>query len=79
METAMQKVEGTLSTRKAAITYKIPRATLTLHLKNKDPQAKPGPSPVLSAEEEKLLNDWILDSAKRGAPRNQADIINAAQ
>jgi hypothetical protein len=80
MKQAVQQVqEGNFSVNKASTTYKIPRATLISHLQNGSLKKKPGPSTLLSVEEDKLISDWILDCAQKGSPRRKADIVNAAQ
>ena len=56
-----------LTYRGAQAKYRIPRSTLSDHALGKVELGKrPGPSPVLSAEEEKYLVKWTTDMYEIG-------------
>ena len=58
---------GRLSYRGAQAKYGIPRSTLSDHALGKVTLGKkPGPSPVLTAEEEKYLAQWTIDMYEIG-------------
>ncbi|XP_047741629.1 uncharacterized protein LOC125177544 [Hyalella azteca] len=50
--------------------FSIPRSTLRFRLKSTDPvgSRKSGAPPALSPEEEKLVVDWVLETARMGQP-----------
>ena len=59
--------EGKLSVRGASMKYGIPRSTIHDHasLKMKE-VSHPGPSPVLTSEEERELVQWVIKMAEIG-------------
>ena len=69
---ALNDISLGMSTRKAAKKWGIPRTTLN-GIKNGryNVASKPGPAPVLTADEEQLLCDWLVEMCGRGIPINQ--------
>uniref|UniRef100_A0A1X7UEV0 HTH CENPB-type domain-containing protein n=1 Tax=Amphimedon queenslandica TaxID=400682 RepID=A0A1X7UEV0_AMPQE len=69
LEKAIEEVRnGRLSVREAAIKYSIPKSTIHDHSSSKVKQisARPGPSPILTIQEEKELVNWIIHMAEIG-------------
>jgi transposase-like protein len=60
----------------AAKKFNIPKTTL--HQRLKGTSNKHGNSPILSAETEKELAEWIIRCAKIGDPRTRDELLNAA-
>lgn len=66
LEMAIREVQdGSLSVRRAAEKYSIPKSTVHDHIRGR-PVSRPGPSPVLNKEEENELVDWIIKMAEIG-------------
>lgn len=64
-----------MSQRDAAKLYQVPRATLQFRSSEKfNQKVSLGPKPILTSEEEELLENWILISHKKGFPRRMEDI-----
>lgn len=57
--------------------FSIPKSTI-LNKVNEVHSSAYGKTPVLSAEVEKELADWIIDCGKLGDPKSKEDLINAA-
>ena len=58
-----------MSISKAAKSYNVPASTIRSKIQNKVPiEAKFGPPPVLSVDEEKLVMKWIFFCCDRGFP-----------
>ena len=69
-----------MSVRRAALKYSVPRTTLIDLTKGRyTANTRPGPSPVLSHHEEKLLSDWVTEMAKRGIPMKRDCLLNSVQ
>lgn len=72
---ALQSIQNGMSQREASKLYSIPRATLQFRscekFKNK---ISLGPKPILTSEEEVLLEKWILTSHTKGFPLRMEDI-----
>jgi len=69
IESALSEIEGGVSVRRAALKYSVPCTTLIDLTKGRyTANSRPGPSPVLSHHEEKLLSEWVIEMAKRGIP-----------
>ena len=59
--------EGKLSVRGASMKYGIPRSTIHDHASLKMKKVShPGPSPVLTSEEERELVQWVIKVAEIG-------------
>ncbi|KAG8299336.1 hypothetical protein J6590_103626 [Homalodisca vitripennis] len=75
LQAALNDVKnGLLSKKAASKKYGIPRATIQFRLSSKFTRAERGPPPILSKEEEDLLEKWIIDCSKKGFPRRKEDI-----
>lgn len=75
LEEALNDVKGGLSKNAAAKKHNIPRATIQFHMKQDFVKKRPGPSTVLTEEEENTLKKWIIDCSNKGFPRRKADVI----
>ena len=67
------------SVRAARHNFGVPRSTLQDKLKNPDSNSKPGPSTVLSEEEEKEICNWIKYRAEAGFPVTQNHLLDCIQ
>lgn len=63
----------------AAKIFGVPRSTIQFKIKNPDTKFKSGPDPVLNADEELTLENWIIQLAKQGFPRKKKDITAVIQ
>lgn len=70
METAIEAVRsGRLKLNQAAREYNIPKGTLSKKVRRLTIEGtRMGPVPVLTKQEEKTLEDWIVGKAKIGFP-----------
>jgi hypothetical protein len=68
---------GTLSMNAASKQFSIPWSTLKNRMNNPVPQ-QVGSNPMLSAEMEKLLTDWLIKCAELGDPRTRDELLSAA-
>lgn len=71
--------DRTIPVRQIAAKYGIPRSTLRFYINNPNHKTSLGPSTILSSAEEKLLEDWIITSARKGFPRNKEDVLDSVQ
>lgn len=72
---ALEAIENGMAQREASKLYRIPRATLQFRSSNKfNNKVSFGPNPILTSEEEAVLERWILTSHKKGFPRRMEDI-----
>lgn len=77
---ALKEVEKKMSTRKAADVFQVPRSTLYAKQKKIIPvECIRGPSTYLTAEEEKLLVDWIFYCSERGFPVTKFQLLQCVQ
>nr|CAI5845544.1 unnamed protein product [Callosobruchus analis] len=72
----INKVE---SYRSAEKKYGIPKSTIEFRIKHPGHKDTCGPSPVLSDEEEKILVNWIIDTASKGFPKKANDLKSSVQ
>ena len=73
---AMQAVERGVPLRRAAVLYNIPRSTLHDHVSGKvEFQARSGPDPYLSVEEEEELCNFLVQVASIGYPRTKKQVL----
>ncbi|XP_019851194.1 PREDICTED: uncharacterized protein LOC109581489 isoform X14 [Amphimedon queenslandica] len=77
MQKAAKAVEeGTMSLRMASEKYSVPKSTLHDRVTGKtDFEARPGPSPYLSFEEEEELASFLIKTAKIGYPRTKRQVL----
>lgn len=77
LETALQRIKGGMSIRKASKTYSIPRGTLQnrIHNRTKKSVNIAGRTPYLSQEEEVQIVHWINENARKGFPRRDSDVF----
>lgn len=73
---AMQAVERGVPLRRAAELYNIPKSTLHDHVSGKvEFQARSGPDPYLSVEEEEELCNFLAQVASIGYPRTKKQVL----
>ena len=66
--------------RRAALAYGIPRSTLHDHYKGKiGPDARPGPEPYLSIEEEEELTNFLIKCSRIGYPKTRQQVLGIVQ
>lgn len=71
---------GGFSLRQAQKEFKVPKSTLSTKIgTNIGEKRRPGPSSVLTKEEESSIATWALQCSERGQPRTPLDIRFAAQ
>jgi len=63
-----------LSKKSAALKFNVSRSTLQHRLKNPECKITCGSATVLSDEEETILENWILQSCKKGFPQRKEDL-----
>jgi DDE superfamily endonuclease/Tc5 transposase DNA-binding domain/helix-turn-helix, Psq domain len=76
---AVEEVKnGTISIRAASKKYSIPRITIADKVKGRTTvQARSGPPSVLSEDEERLLERWIIDVSKKGFPVTKEQLLES--
>ncbi len=81
LEKALSELEkGTISVRRAALLYGIPRSTLHDHFSGKTAlYAKPGPEPYLSLKEEEELSHFLIKRARIGYPKTRQQVLGIVQ
>lgn len=72
---AIEAVLNGMPKKTAATKYGVPRPTLQFRLSSQFIKTKPGPTTVLTDEEEKTLVQWIIYCSKRGFPRRKEDVL----
>ena len=82
LEKAIAELEkgNITSVRRAALVYGIPRSTLHDHYKGKVGQdARPGPEPYLSIEEEEELTNFLIKCSRIGYPKTRQQVLGIVQ
>lgn len=75
LKKALHAVKSGMSKKQAAREYQVPRSTIQFRLNNPDKiNPRPGPTTVLTDEEENVLVNWIIQSSKKGFLRRKEDI-----
>lgn len=77
LQKALHEISKGMSKKLAAKTFSVPRSTIQFRLKHPDHRSKPGPSTILTDEEEQLFVDWIKISSKKGFPKRKEDLIKS--
>lgn len=79
LRTAIEEIqEGNSTICNASKKYQIPGSTLSDRLRGKYMSNQHGKTPVLSAQAESGLAEWILSYAKIGDPRTKEQLLQAA-
>jgi DDE superfamily endonuclease len=77
---ALKDINEGMSVKSAAKKWMIPRTTLNdLKLGHYKPEARPGPATILSATEEQLLEEWIIEMSRRGLPLSRNNVMDSIQ
>lgn len=71
---ALEEIKESGKIREISRKYGIPKSTLHFKLKNPTHKTTFGPAPVLTAEEEQLLEFWIKEMMRKGFPLNIQDL-----
>lgn len=80
MNLAIDAVLRGMPVATAAKRFSVPRITLMYKAKGKSPKTRRmGPDPVLTNEEEYILEDWILTMAKAGFPITKSELLDSVQ
>lgn len=80
MKRAIEAVNNGSSIKGSAKIFNVPRTTLADKVHGKTPiQRKMGPQSVLSTEEEKLLEEWIIHLAERRFPVTKDQLLDSVQ
>ena len=74
---ALEQVrQGRMTQRQASLSYGVPRTTLMDKLHGRTPdECKPGPPPVISAQDEAKLNQHIKHMAEAGFPYSRKALL----
>ena len=76
---AIQSVKMGIPIRKASMRYGIPLTTLFRHSKEPDKVWKLGAKPILTADEEQKIVEWIQYKAERGFPTDKEELLDWVQ
>ena len=77
---ALMDITDGMSVRKAATKWQVPRTTLQDLKKGLyTPDSRPGPSSILTHDEEQLLCEWITELSRRGIPINKDGLLDSVQ
>ncbi|XP_044594105.1 uncharacterized protein LOC123271763 [Cotesia glomerata] len=80
LKKALESVKNGRTIRQTAKDFEIPYSTIRSKMKGINPiEMKKGPSPVLSAEEETNLVNWILNLGVAEYPRTKESILDSVQ
>nr|CAI5866984.1 unnamed protein product [Callosobruchus analis] len=74
LQKALVAVRHGMPKRRAAAEFGIPRQTLQFRLSQNFSKTDPGPTPILTFEEESLLVKWIFECQRKGFLRRKEDI-----
>lgn len=75
IQNALLEIENGMPKKQAAVRFGIPRQTLQYRLSDKFKKIRHGPSSYLTGKEESTLEQWIIDSNRKGFPRRKNDIL----
>ncbi|CAG5079246.1 Protein of unknown function, partial [Cotesia congregata] len=80
LKKALESVKNGRTIRQTAKDFEIPYSTIRSKMKGINPiEMKKGPSPVLSAEEETNLVNWIVNLGVAEYPRTKESILDSVQ
>ncbi|XP_030752340.1 uncharacterized protein LOC115879587 [Sitophilus oryzae] len=80
VQKALTAINNGTSQRKAALQFKVPRATLQFRAsENFHDKTTRGPNPILSLDEETRLKDWICACQKKGFPLRIEDVQHSVK
>ncbi|KAI4454310.1 hypothetical protein MML48_9g00011696 [Holotrichia oblita] len=74
LQKALADIGNGLPKKQAAKKYGIPRPTLQYRVSSKFKKNRHGPNTYLTEDEETNLEQWIIESCRKGFPRNKSDI-----
>lgn len=70
---------GKISKKAASKIFNIPRSTLQFRLGSNFSKVRPGPSTILTSEEEERMVHWIKISQQKGFPKRREDVTQAVK
>lgn len=73
IQEAINAIDRGMSQYKASLKFGIPMSTLQFRLSGNFVKSTPGPSPILTTNEEDLVN-WILECHRKGFPRRKENL-----
>lgn len=79
LQKALFEIKAGKPKKTVALKYNIPRATLQFRLSKRFTKTEKGPATYLRKEEELELEQWIIESQRKGFPRRKIDIQLSVQ
>ena len=80
VEKAIDEMKSGMSARQAALKWHVPRTTLQNRKKGGFvPVVRPGPATILTADEEQLFCDWLIELCRRGIPLQKDFLFDSIQ
>lgn len=79
IEKALDEIRSGAAIKSTARKFGLPRSTLQFRLSQKFKKTRPGPVTVLTSKEENLIENWIIECARKGFPRRKHDIRTTVQ
>lgn len=77
VDVALDAIKDGMSIHAAATKFGIPRSTLQNRIHNRTKKSSFGPSPILTAQEETKIEEWLVANHARGFPRRKEDVQSA--
>ncbi|KAJ0169285.1 hypothetical protein K1T71_015169 [Dendrolimus kikuchii] len=72
---AIEAVRNGMPKKTASTKFGVPRPTLQFRLSSQFVKSRPGPTTILTEDEEKTLVEWIITCSRKGFPRRKEDIL----
>lgn len=80
IRSALEDCDRGLSVAASAKKHGVPRITLLYKINGKYPRtSKMGPESYLNKEEEEILSNWIINTAKAGFPISKNQLLDSLQ
>lgn len=79
LDAALEDIRNGMSKKAAAKKHGVPRSTLQFRLSSKFTKKELGPPPILTNEEEDILEKWVHDCCRKGFPRRKEDLQLSVQ
>ncbi|KAJ0172539.1 hypothetical protein K1T71_011678 [Dendrolimus kikuchii] len=73
---ALDAIKNGMAKKQAAKKYQVPRINLQFRIKKPDHKPQPGQSPVLNADKENKIKNWLNVSHAKGFPKRN-DLLNS--
>ncbi|KAF9417166.1 hypothetical protein HW555_005677 [Spodoptera exigua] len=72
---AIEAVRNGMPKKTASTKFGVPRPTLQFRLSSQYVKSRPGPTTILTEDEEKIIVEWIITCSRKGFPRRKEDIL----